>query len=366
MSVPHIIDSDGHVFEDLTALARFFPPPYNALGPFRKTLVIPPIDHLHVHKGEEPPGAFDFSVGPLEWLAFLDEVGIATTVLYPSEFLAYGRIMDPDWAIIATQAYNDWLHDTYLRQSSRFRGMALIPLQEPAAAVAELRRAVEELGMLGAMLPATGLKSHLGSKEYWPVYQEADRLGCCLAVHGGCHSGLGLDTMNVFPVVHALGHPLSIMISFSGIIANGIFDKFPNVRIAFLEGGVGWIVPIMERLTESFQAFRPYNPRGELVMLKDETLADYILRQISDGRIFIGCEGGEQPLAQCVKLVGDSCFLYSSDFPHEVNGATCKHEIAELLENEELTPEDKDAILYRNAERFYNLAPEFASPAASR
>ena len=38
--------------------------------------------------------------------------------------------------------------------------------------------------MAGAMLPTRGLPNHLGAKEYWPVYEEADRLGCCLAVHG--------------------------------------------------------------------------------------------------------------------------------------------------------------------------------------
>ena len=47
--------------------------------------------------------------------------------------------------------------------------MALIPLQEPEAAVEELRRAVEVLGMRGAMLPANGLRMNLGVKTYWPV-----------------------------------------------------------------------------------------------------------------------------------------------------------------------------------------------------
>ena len=108
--------------------------------------------------------------------------------------------------------------------------MALIPLQDPAAAVEELRRAVQDLGMRGAILPSTGLKSHLGAKEYWPVYAEAERLGCCLAVHGGCHSGLGMDDLNVYTPVHALGHPYGMGIAFAGIVFNGICDKFPGIR----------------------------------------------------------------------------------------------------------------------------------------
>jgi predicted TIM-barrel fold metal-dependent hydrolase len=53
--------------------------------------------------------------------------------------------------------------------------------------------------------------------------------------------------------------------------------------------------------------------------------------------------------------VGNKPFVYSSDFPHEVNNEFCKHEINEMLENEDLTAADKAALLHRNARRFYNL-----------
>jgi predicted TIM-barrel fold metal-dependent hydrolase len=53
--------------------------------------------------------------------------------------------------------------------------------------------------------------------------------------------------------------------------------------------------------------------------------------------------------------VGNKPFIFSSDFPHEVNNDTCKEELEELAENKRLTAEDKDAVRYRNAERFYGL-----------
>ncbi|MEK7215370.1 MAG: amidohydrolase family protein, partial [Chloroflexota bacterium] len=82
-----------------------------------------------------------------------------------------------------------------------------------------------------------------------------------------------------------------------------------------------------------------------------------ISRQIDDGRIFIGCEGDELGLAHMAKVVGGQPFIYSSDFPHEVTNETCKEEIQELLEEEGLSPADKEGILFRNAERFYKLLP---------
>src|SRR5947207_2178355 len=86
----------------------------------------------------------------------------------------------------------------------KFNGVALIPMQDVPSAVIELRRAVKELGMLGAMLPSNGLRFHLGAKEFWPVYEEAEKLDCALAVHGGCYGDLGFNSFGVFPATRAL------------------------------------------------------------------------------------------------------------------------------------------------------------------
>jgi predicted TIM-barrel fold metal-dependent hydrolase len=197
----------------------------------------------------------------------------------------------------------------------------------------------------------------LGSKEFWPVYAEAERLGCCLGIHGGAHIGMGLDHFNVYPAVHAMGHPFSILINFGSIIFNGVFDKYPGLRLGFMEAGTAWLLFAMERYQGSYASHIADDPRGELLRLRPgENVSDYIMRHIDEGRIFVGMEGDELTLAHSVKVVGNKPFIYSSDFPHEVSNETCKEEIEELLENVELTQEDKEAILYRNAERFYRLA----------
>ena len=295
-----IIDGDGHLFEDLEGIWDRMPPGYRERK-FPMSRLFPPLDHLHSsHVATQPPGSFE-PTGTDGWKAFLRDAGIDSTVLYPTVALSYGRIASTEFAVAVTQAYNDWLYDTYLRDDPRFKGMALIPMQDPQAAVAELRRAVEDLGMCGAMLPSTGLKAHLGSREYWPIYAEAERLGCSLGVHGGCHGGMGLDDFNVYPAVHGLGHPFGQMISFSGILMNGIYDRYPGVRVGFLEGGVSWLLLCLERLHESYETHIPFDPGGEYLQLRDgENVAQYIIRQMHEGRIFIGCEGGEFALPYAV------------------------------------------------------------------
>ena len=355
-----VIDGDGHVVEEMEEISSLMPQRYrDKYGSNRLFDPFPPLDHLHsCNLHDLPPGAFA-RVGPDGWLDFLKDVGIEATVLYTTRGLAYGKIVSRDWAIDLARAYNDWLHRTYLKRSPRFKGVGLIPLQEPEAAVEELRRVVKELGMCGAMLPSTGFQSHLGHKMYWPIYEEADRLGCCLGIHGGAHENLGMDDLNPYAPVHALGHPFGLMIAFAGIVFNGICDKFPNVRIGFMEGGVAWLLMCLERFNRSYETHIQHDPRGEFLKLeRGEKVSDYIIRHIKAGRLFVGCEGSEPDLAHAIKRVGNGPFLYSSDFPHEVNNEFCKHELKEVLENEELTDDDKAAVLYRNCQRFYNLARE--------
>lgn len=346
-----IIDGDGHIIEDVQSLAKFVPS-FRQTGSSNRTL-FPPLDHLHAQGHGSAEGSFR-RVGPGDWVEFMDEVGIEAAVLYPTAGLAVGQIKNRDWAVTMCRAYNDWLADTYMRATTRLKGVALLPLQEPEAAQAELRRAVLELGMPGALLPSAGLTGHLGSPEYWPVYQAADRLGCALAVHGGCHNNLGLDELNAFVPVHALGHPFGLMVSFAALVFNKAFDRFPNVRWGFLEGGVGWIPFVLERFNRSYETFFDHNPSGDILSLPEgERVSDYVRRHVESGRIFVGCEGKESTLLGTVEAVGSSCLLFSSDFPHEVSSEYCRHEIDELLAEERLTDADKEAILHGNAERFY-------------
>lgn len=205
------------------------------------------------------------------------------------------------------------------------------------------------------MLPSTGLPNQLGAKQYWPVYAEADRLGCALAVHGGSHSGLGMDHMNVYPPVQGLGHPVGLAINLGGVLFNGVLDRFPKARFGFMEGGVAWVLMAQERFERAHATHLQYNPRGELAPPGDQSVSDYIRRHISEGRLFFGCEGDEPLIAEAISHLGSGAFIYSSDFPHEVNNASCKHEIAEFIANDRIAPADKEAVMHGNAQRFYAL-----------
>lgn len=352
-----VIDGDGHIQEDLAAIVAHMPPEYRRILGSNPQNAFPPLDHMHSGRAVETPPQRDGRpvVGPEGWAAFLDDVGIERTVLYPTRALAYGHVESLDYAVVLARAYNDWLAETYLEADPRFKGVAIIPMQDPEEAVAELRRAVTELGMLGGMMPSNGLPQLLGAKPYWPVYAEAERLGCVLSVHGGAHDRFGMDHLNMYVPVHALGHPWGQVVNCASIVYNGIFDKFPGVKIGFLEGGVAWLLLCLERFHASHETHFQYLPPGVSGIHESQRPDEYIIEQIRAGRFFVGCETEELTMPYAIKIVGNSPFFYSSDFPHEVTNASCKADIAELLESDELTDDDKAGIMARNAEQFYRF-----------
>ncbi len=229
-------------------------------------------------------------------------------------------------------------------------------MHDAEAAVEELNRAYKKLGFSGVLFPSTAVQLNLGAKPYRPVYQEAARLGCPVVVHGGGHWDLGMDTMNISTGANAIGHPMSLAIALTEMLLNNLFERYKGLRVAYLEGGPMWFLMAIARLTRSFEAGVPINPRGELLQLpQGQTVADYVRKLVEDGRLVVGIEGGESDLPYAVKVGGEGAFIFSSDFPHEVNTHTVQKEIRELRENEEINASAKEAILYGNAARFYGL-----------
>jgi predicted TIM-barrel fold metal-dependent hydrolase len=165
-----------------------------------------------------------------------------------------------------------------------------------------------------------------------------------------------METMNVSTGANAIGHPMSLAIALAEMVLNNLFDHFPGLRVAYLEGGPLWFLMALERLSRSYEAGIPINPRGELLHLPEgQTVADYIRTLIQAGRLTVGIEGGESDLAYAIKVAGEQAFMFSSDFPHEVNVQTVRKEIGELCEREEISETAKHAILRGNAARFYKL-----------
>ena len=202
-----IIDGDGHVVEPDKEMAQYLPERFRRMPGNREYSLFPQdawaFGVVDPHKQDVPDAAM--------WLSFLDEAGISATVLYPSNAAAVGMVRRVEWSVDLARAYNDWLHDKFLRQSERLLGVALLPVHDVEACVSELRRCVGELGFVGAILPS--ISSPLmayGNPEFDPIYATANELDTMIAVHGGFVGAHNFATPTPGPRTIPMSHATSI------------------------------------------------------------------------------------------------------------------------------------------------------------
>jgi uncharacterized protein len=282
------------------------------------------------------------------WTRFADEHGISMAVLYPTAGLALGMIQLPAWASALAQGYNDWLHDRFLTQTPRLKGVALLAPQDPAAAAAELRRCVKELGFVGGLLPSvTNNRVPLyGTSGFHVLYDEAQRLDVPLAIHGGISSNLGLDRAGSFLEAHMLEHPFGLFLQLTNMMFQGVFQAFPRLRVAYLEAGAGWVPFMMDRMEEDYEKF------GARLAPQ---LKSPPSRFFKSGNIFVTMEVEERTAPYIAELFHPDAIMWASDFPHERERDAFAGDLPHLKARKDLGDEFKRKMLYDNPVRFYRL-----------
>ena len=339
-----VVDADGHITESTEQLRPYFEGRQGERG------------HWAGRRSYYPEDGWDRSLGgrlgsnvndAKTWLGIMDEGGLDTTVLYPTAGLGIGWVREPDFAVALCRAYNNFLHQEFLAVSPRVKGVALLPFQDVPEAVKELRRAVTDLGMVGAFAPAVGLRLPLGHSEFHPIYAEAERLGSMVASHAtvrGPHF-FGADGFDKFVEVHTLSHPVAQMIQLTGMIFEGVPEKYPRLRIGFMEGGCSWLPFWMDRMDEEWAK------RGAVeAPLCRKKPSEYL----RSGQLYFAAEGDEKSVPEVVRRLGDDIIFYATDVPHWDHDFP--ENLREMATREDLSAEARKKILSDNARRLYRRA----------
>jgi uncharacterized protein len=289
------------------------------------------------------PGGFD----PVLRLADMDLEGIDTAVLYPSVGLNFWALTDARAAVALARAYNDWLTSYCRADPNRLFGAAMVPLQDPVAAAAELRRAHEELGFPAAFVrpnPCCGRSIADDANE--PVWEAAEELGVAIGVHEGSSvliPTLGMDRLTNPFVLHAVSHPFEQMLAFAQLVSFGVLERHPDLRFVFLESGGGWGPFWLERLDEQVHGFGGFCPQMRLLP------SEYFARQC-----WISFEVDEHTLPALAPLIGAERIVWGSDYPH--HDATFPGAVKELRETiAPMTADTQQLILGDNARVLYGL-----------
>ena len=161
--------------------------------------------------------------------------------------------------------------------------------------------------------------------------------------------GMGFDHFRPFLKVHTLEHPFPLMIQLTDMVFSGVFDRFPKLRVAFLEGGCGWVPFMMDRMDYEYDSLFGISARNSLQKRPSEYLS-------TGENFWVSLELGEKSLKYAIEAMGGSeRILYASDYPHEPNEDDLSGDVPDFLANPDYDDTVKKNILYDNQLRFYRL-----------
>ncbi len=282
---------------------------------------------------------------PQVQIADMEADGIDIQVVYPTRDISLSSQRETALAVDIAHAYNEWLAEFCATDPRRLKGVALVALQDVGAAVKEARHAVEDLGMVGVMMPTNVLDQDVGRKQFWPFYEEVERLGVGLGIHGGIRSSDRMaGRFDTFIAVHTVSFPFECMVALTGLVYAGVPEVFPKLRIAALEGSCGWMPFLMDRMDEEFEL------RGarEAPLLKAKP-SEYLL----SSQIYCAFELEESTLPYVIERFGAEKLLYSSDYPHW--DSAWPNTVSTLKAREDVSEAEKRQLMSESAQRFYGF-----------
>ncbi len=287
-------------------------------------------------KGARFLGITSEHVSPEQRIADMDRIGIDLQVLTlttPSVFFSTRKRNR-----FLAQMSNDYFADLCQKYPDRFTAFASVPLKHPDDAIAEVRRAVKELGMKGVALGTNIDGTHLHSKAFWPFYEEVERLDVPIFLHPMVPAHP--ESMAEFALVPLVGFVMDTTMTVSKMVFSGLFEKFP--QLTFILPHLGGTLPFLfERLDNGYRAYEECQPNCS------RPPSTYLKNLYYDTVSFY------EPALMCTYLaVGADHMVMGSDYPHVIGDISKSVSSIEALP---ISPEEKRKILGENGKKILKL-----------
>jgi predicted TIM-barrel fold metal-dependent hydrolase len=298
------------------------------------------------YKGQRPVATVDHD--PAARIGDMDQEGVDVDLLLPSGWFGSFTTAEVErrLELAMNVAYNRWMADYCSTYPERLTGVIMVPGRDVEGGLAEIRRCGHESWVMGlyCWAPHGMPLDHPDLEPYWAAAQEYD---LAVVLHTNTwmppYAPGGLDTWDNAFLQRAAAHSWCGQRNMADLIAAGLFDRYPELRIATLEAGHGWLPFWAKRLDEHAEHYA-----GSLPPLK-QTPSEYI----TSGRYFQSIElsEGEALTSSVIDLIGDGVLVYATDYPHAESWFP--HSVDTIM-SWSLSEDVRRKLLWDNALRLYH------------
>jgi predicted TIM-barrel fold metal-dependent hydrolase len=221
-------------------------------------------------------------------------------------------VFSEDMARAFARAVNDWIVKEWLDRDVRLRASIVVPLQNPEYAVDEIERCAPDRRFVQILVLAMN-EMPLGRRQYWPIYAAAERHSLPLGIHAGSsyrHPVTSLGWPSYYIEDYA-SQSQGFQSQVASLICEGVFAKFPGLKVVLLESGVTWLPGFLWRFSKFWRGLRPEVPWVD--RSPSEIVRDHIRLTITP---FDAPDDPNVVLKALEHLRSDDILLYASDFPH--------------------------------------------------
>ena len=238
----------------------------------------------------------------------------------------------PKHTYLLSRLLNDDIANVVQNHPKRFVGLGTIPMQDEKLAVKELERCIQDLRFPGIQIGSNINGKNLSSQKFFPIFEAAADLGSCIFVHPW--NIMGKNQMEKYWLPWLVGMPAETSRAICSMIFSGIFEKLPNLRVAFAHGG-GAFPATIGRIQHG------YDSRPDLCAIDNNVdPTDYL------GKFWIDSLVHDFDMLEfLLKKVGNKKIALGSDYPFPLG----EKMPGLLIKNSNLSKTTKENLLYKNA-----------------
>ena len=241
---------------------------------------------------------------------FLDAYGIEFGILGPLGVTGQSEL-NLDLAAALASAVNDWQREFFVRREPRLKASIVVPYEDGEASAKEIERCADDAAYAQIFM-LTRSSEPAGNRRYWPIYEAAARHGFPVGLHvfgasGHPYTGAGWPS---FYVEEGAGHSTSCQTVLASLVMEGVFERFPKLKVVIIEGGFAWLPAFAWRLDKIAERMK-----SELPHLKRKP-SEYLREQV-----WLTTQPMEEPddknqLLDVMAWIGWDRLLFASDYPH--------------------------------------------------